>query len=118
MWCFVELMLRTNRTSAVAPKERTISLFLTPSTRIKGGLILVDEKYAALAEGHSELSLECVLHFLASLLDIAVHLIDVAFGLKLTVTSRLSDRLFDLAFGYLSHVLGLVLFAHYRSMSR
>ena len=60
MWCFVELMLRTNRTSAVAPKERTISLFLTPSTRIKGGLILVDEKYAALAEGHSELSQMCI----------------------------------------------------------
>jgi len=74
--------------------EGTDDFFVLNSVdKDQGGLILVDEKYAALAEGHSELSLECVLHFLASLLDIAVHLIDVAFGLKLTVASRLSDRL-------------------------
>jgi len=110
---FVELMLRTNRTSAVR-RRKDDSLFLTPSTRIRG-LDPCDEKYAALAEGHSELSLN-VPSLSRSLLDIAVHLIDVAFGLKLTVASRL-PTVFSTLLWLLEHVLACP-FCHYRSMSR
>src|ERR1035437_7383761 len=91
---------------------------LRSSTRIKGGLILVDENSAALAQGYSDLLLERILHFLASLLDIALGLIDVPFSFKLTVASCPPARLFDLAFGYLGHILGLVLLAHRHSVSR
>jgi hypothetical protein len=91
---------------------------LRSSTRNKGGLNLVDENSAALAQCHSDLLLERILHFLASLLDIAHGLIDVPFSFKLVVARCPPGRLFDLAFGYLGHILGLVLLAHCHSVSR
>ncbi len=81
-------------------------------------MTLVDENYAALAECLADLIIKSIRCFLAGLLHVALHLIDVAFGLKLGVARRFSGGLLELALGYLSHVLGFLLFAHRHPMSR
>ena len=89
-----------------------ICTVVTPSTRIKGGLILVDQSCAVLTTLFRHLLFECVLHFFSRLFEVAFHLIGVPLVLELTVAGRLTDARFDLALGYLRPVLDLVLLAH------